>query len=318
MDFPAATGACTGTGPALRHDRAPPRRAGWRWVARLPALTLAIAALTSFPGTAPAADQRAGHRHQDFALETVVDDEGAIGILTLPDAARHGHRRTPAVVLLSDGAGPDRRSFRYIEHLRHAGIAALDVQLYEISADGAASPSSYDRSYEAERLRRAIGSLRRHSDVEFTLFAAIGFGRGAHPLALATFSGDGAIDLAARVLLYPGCKSLNNALEEVGESAIPSRGPVLLLYGDDDPANAQRDCDALAGQLAAAGVQARAIRYRGATYGWDIPAAGDSGTTSLEGPDGERLRVMAWQELADMSAAQAIAFVARALTRAGP
>ena len=285
--------------------------------APLAAAAVLIATLMHGPGTARATDAQPHPAEPDVEVEAMVDDQGSIGLLTLPLGVRHSGGRIPAVVLLSDNAAPDQRAFRYIEHLRHAGIAALEVQLYETSEDGVSTGPSLDRNLEANRLRRALLTLQRVHGVAFSGFAAIGFGRGAHSLALARPANDTGIDLAARVLLYPGCRMLRAALPERDEGPAPSRAPVLILHGDHDTANMQMDCDGLAERFASIGVASRVIRYRGATYGWDIPALGISGTASLEGPDGQRVRATPWHELSDMSAAQAIAFVAAAFDRAG-
>ncbi|NKE18521.1 hypothetical protein GWK15_16325 [Roseomonas oryzicola] len=294
---------------------APPNRAAILGTVRLAALAFAMTTFTSIFFLALSAHEVPGLADPEALMEAIVDDEGSVGLLTLPGTARHPHQTMPAVVLLNDAAGMDQRSFRYAEQLRHAGFAVLDVELYVLSMDGAGPPAAFDRAHEAARLGRALRALRRHPDVDFTAFAAIGFGRGAHAVALASSANDDTRDLVARVLLYPGCGSLGAALREAGEGSPAPSGPVLIVHGGDDGANTQTDCETLAARLAVTGSEARVIRYRGAGYGWDIPSAGD-GTTLLEGPDGQRTRAMGWPELAEMSAAQAAAFIAAALARA--
>lgn len=316
MHVQPATEARDVARPAQHGGEASARAADVLRMVPLMAAALMIATVMCMACTAQATHPLLHHPHPDAEVESLVDDEGPVGILTLPGGVRHSHSRIPAVVLLSDGAGPDQRAFRYIEHLRHAGIAALEVQLYESSSDGADPPQSHDRDQEAARLLRALHALHRIRDVEFSAFAAVGFGRGAHPVALASLRTNTNTDLAARVLLYPGCKDVGTALRETGPNPASSRGPVLIMHGDADSANMQADCDGLAERFAEAGIPSRVIRYRGATYGWDIPAMGIGGSAYVEGPDGRRVRATPWYELSDMSAAQAVAFVAAALVRA--
>lgn len=313
MDVRAATEAWDVPRPAQHGDEASARAGDLIRMMRRSAAAFMIATIMGLPCMTQAAHLEPHPLLSDVEVESLVDDEGAVGLLTLPNGVRHGHSRIPAVVLVSDGAGPDQRTFRYIEQLRHAGIAALEVQLYEMSTDGVAFPAPHDRNQDAARLLRAVQALRRVRDIEFSVFAAIGFGRGAHPLVLGDLRTNPSTDLVARVLLYPGCKEVGTALRE---NAAPSRAPVLIVHGDADSANMQEDCDGLAQQFAQDGVTSRVIRYRGATYGWDIPAMGMSGTAYVEGPDGRRVRTTPWDELSDMSAAQAISFVAAELVRA--
>ncbi len=301
--------------PAQHGDEALARAGDLLRTVRLATAAFTVATIMSMPCTTQAMHPMPHPLPSDVEVESLVDDEGAVGLLTLPGGIRHGHSRMPAVVLVSDSAGPDQRAFRYIEHLRHAGIAALEVQRYEVSTDGAAFPQPHDRNYEIARLLRALQALHRVRDVEFFVFAAIGFGRGAHPLVLANLRTNTSTDLVARVLLYPGCKEVGTALRESGQNPASSRAPVLIIHGDADSANMREDCDGLAQQFAHAGITSRVIRYRGATYGWDIPAMGISGTAYVEGPDGRRVRATPWDELSDMSAAQAVAFVAAVLAR---
>ena len=271
MDVPAAAEACDVSRPAQHRDERSGRAGDLLRMMRISATAFMIPTIMSMPCATQAMQPHFGP--SDVEVESLVDDEDAVGVLTLPNGVRQGHGRMPAVVLVSDGAGPDQRTFRYIEHLRQAGIAALDVQLYEMSTDGVAFLQPHDRNLEAARLLRALQALHRVHHVEFSMFAAIGFGRGAHPLVLANLRTNASTDLVACVLLYPGCKEVGNALRESGENPAPSRAPVLIIHGDADSANMREDCDGLAQQFAQAGLASRVIRYRGATYGWDNASA---------------------------------------------
>jgi dienelactone hydrolase len=116
-------------------------------------------------------------------------------------------------------------------------------------------------------------------------------------------------DLAAYVLLYPGCENLPSGLAD-------GAGPLMIVHGAMDAANATDSCAAAAGSLAASGRSVQHLVYEGAGYAWDHPPYGLEYRFMLPRPDGRgRVQAVPWAELAWMSAAQVAGFVAVALAR---
>ncbi|WP_270933608.1 dienelactone hydrolase family protein [Falsiroseomonas oryzae] len=241
------------------------------------------------------------------SLETRLlhDAEGAVGLLTMRQFAAP----VPAVILVYDSPGTDRRAELTVRQLLDAGIAALEVELYHVSADGADGPVSFNPQAEADVLDRAWQVLAAQPGIDATRLAALGFGRGAH--AVAVWPGGKERDWTARVLLYPDCASLAGALP--GSSGV-SRAPVLVLHGDTGAGLPPRDCLHLASHFEDAGVPVRILHYRGATHGWDLPPVGEHVVSFQPAPVGRgMLRTVAWPELAEMSATQAVGFLAAAM-----
>jgi dienelactone hydrolase len=245
------------------------------------------------------------------------DAAGAIGPLTAPRAGRP----VPAVILVHDSLGIDARADRTVAQLLEAGIAALEIELYAVSADGADGAAAFDPAAEAAVLARARQALLAAPGIDGSRLAALGFGRGAHAVALAPGGAGPAPDWAARVLLYPACAAVAHALP-AGPGA--SGAPVLVMHGDSGAGDPPRDCLRLASRFEDAGAPARVIHYRGASHGWDAPPVrGDAPSRhpdpGSEGRGGEgrggdgRVGIVPWPELAAMSAAQAVGFLAGAL-----
>ena len=127
----------------------------------------------------------------------------------------------------------------------------------------------------------------------------------------------GGAAFAARVLFYPGCASLRDLLPRAHLAAGAAAAPVPLVHGEEDAANPPAACEALAAALSAAG-PVRRIAYRGAGYAWDQPQAGGSELAAQPWPGGPgTIGARSWPELADLSAAQAVGFLFRALEGGG-
>ncbi|MDB5381592.1 MAG: Dienelactone hydrolase [Rhodospirillales bacterium] len=211
---------------------------------------------------------------------------GVAGILTLPVGAPD--RRTPAIVILQDGQGPDGRARHYIDQLLGAGFAVLDVQTLETDALG-----------------RALSALSAHPRVTGQPIGLLGFGQGAR---LAT-QWSGAV--AARALLYPGCGGLSPAAM-AGEA-------VLLMYGTADPSNPSDACASFAHALGMAGASVRLRVFDQASYAWDRLAFGNEGRSRLRRPDGlSRVIAQPWPALAELSASNVAGFFAANLLAQRP
>jgi dienelactone hydrolase len=132
---------------------------------------------------------------------------------------------------------------------------------------------------------------------------------------LAPAHADGRDPFAARVLLYPGCGSLGELVQLPERSAAAFRSPVLLLHGEDDPANPPSECESLSAALGRT-APVRRVSHRGATYAWDLPQWGEGEHSRQPWPGGQgTVPVRSWPELVELTAAQVAAFLADALSR---
>lgn len=273
---------CFPPGPCdLAQNPPAPRRQGRAM--RTPGLLLAALLLASPPAAARLL-------LDTLAPPTLLEEAGEpVGLLTLPPEAGEG--RLPAVVIVPDLLGQDRRSDPYVEQLVGAGLVIL-----EVSADpGEISP---------RHVARAVARLARDPRIDAARIGLLGFGHGGHAAARAFAERD---PFAARALLYPGCGAL---LADLPPGMEPPRGRLLLLHGTEDPANRVEDCEALAARISGA-VPARRIAYRGAGYAWDFPQADPLSPWRHPAPGlAGRVTVRGWPALTALSAAEAAAFLA--------
>lgn len=272
------------------------------WARRvLRRVSLLLAALCA-AGAAPAA-----------ATERAVlgDVDGHIGLLSMPGGPEPVPEPAPVpvVILVHDSLGTDRRTDLTVRQLLDAGIATLEVELYAVSADGANGAEFFDPYAEAEFLNRARRALGTQPGIDPMRIAALGFGRGAHAVA---GSPDGyAQDWVARVFLYPDCGTLAGSMLAGPRTSL---APLLVLHGDTGAGDPPRDCLGLGSRLEHAGVPVRITHYRHAAHGWDLPPIGDHGISFQPAPVGQdRLRSVAWPELAELSATHAAGFLAAAI-----
>jgi len=234
---------------------------------------------------------------------------GMTGLLHPPET---GALPSPAVLIVHDALGLDQRSHRYIAQLNAAGLLVLEVELRANPPDGLAEPLPGEAE-TAGLLTHAITALARDPRVDPTRIGALGFGIGARAVALAPPAEDGRATIVARLLLYPGCASLRDLLRVSSHASRTALSPVLVLHGEDDPANAPAECDELSAALGST-ASVRRISYRGATYGWDLPQTAGSAYAGQPWPGREgTISVQPWPELAELTATKAAAFFARTL-----
>ena len=239
--------------------------------------------------------------------------EGMTGLL---HAAETGAPRSGAVLIVHDVLGMDTRGHRYTAQLTAAGLAVLEIELRANPADDSVPEPLPSEAEAAGLVARAAAALANDPRVDPNRVGALGFGIGARAVALAPPRGDGLDAFAARVLLYPACASLQQVVQAPQRAAAPTRSPVLLLHGEDDPINSPAECDGLSAALGKT-AHVRRISYRAAGYAWDLPQSGGSEHSKQHRPDGQdTIPVRSWPELAELSAAQAAAFLAGTLSRA--
>ncbi|MBP0464782.1 hypothetical protein J5Y09_12750 [Roseomonas sp. PWR1] len=211
------------------------------------------------------------------------------GLLTIPPNAAAA--RLPAVLVVPDLLGPDRRSDAYVEQLVGAGLVVLEV-------------TAEPEQLSGDDVRRAKAALARHPRIDISRIGLLAFGHGGFVAAQA-FAGQD--PFAARVLLYPGCGALLGALPA---DAPPPRGRLLLLHGTADEANREPDCATLAARIAGP-EPARRVAYRSAGYAWDFPQAEPLSPWRHPAPGlAGRVTVRGWPALTALSAAEAAGFLA--------
>jgi len=206
------------------------------------------------------------------------------GKLTLPDRCRpHSRHPAPAVVILHGSAGVDFRGAFYGEALNEAGIATLEIDMWEARGvvGGANRPPlpmvTYPDAFGALNL------LAARPEIDPERIGVLGFSwGGVISMATATESNQGAkygygdTRFKAHVAHYPLCYAYNNPhipYSEFGSQAgNPLTGaPILVQIGDQDGYD---ESPALCHQLkaslpAAEQSKLEVVAYDNAQHGWD-------------------------------------------------
>jgi dienelactone hydrolase len=253
------------------------------------------------------------------SVELLADADGPLGYLTAASADPGAMLpRRPAALLVHDTLGIDGRAAPYVAQLEGAGFLVLEMELHALSLDGAGTLDDAPAgAAEAAKVLRAAEALARHPAVDPRHLAAVGFGAGGRAVALAVPENGAPDPFSARVLLYPGCSGLLEALSARAPALLP-RSAMLLLHGEANAANTPGACDSIAGVLRPMAPAARVKRYRAATYGWDVLAPAGREASRQPRPDGAgSVPTWSWPGLAEMSAAQTTGFVATVLSALG-
>jgi dienelactone hydrolase len=245
--------------------------------------------------------------------ESFHGPDGMTGLLYRPAT---GVAPSAAVLIVHDTLGLDLRSRSYIAQLTGAGLLVLEVELSANPPDGTTPPFPGEIG-AAELVSRAAAWLARDVRVDPARIGALGFGIGARAVLLTAPIGAAHDPFSARMLLYPGCDSLRDIVRDRNRSVAPSLSPILLLYGGEDPANLATDCEDLAAWLGGT-IAVERVRYRDATYAWDLPQSGGGDTTGQPWPRGYgTVRAVAWPELAELTAARSASFFLETLSGHG-
>lgn len=201
----------------------------------------------------------------------------------------HGPRKLPAVLILHGSSGVDARGDFYEAALNAAGIATLQIDMWQargITAAGqrpAAPVLTYPDAFSA------LNFLAQQRGIDGSRVGVLGFSWGglvslgtAERLYAGQFGGG--LKFKAHVAHYPVCYAWNNTALLAAVRSTPAQygvqwinltgAPVLIQIGTkDDYDNSSQPCEALA-QSANAGnagnggiVSVKA--YPGATHGWD-------------------------------------------------
>lgn len=209
------------------------------------------------------------------------------GKLTLPVEWRHGQCRPPkqdvaAVVILHGTAGVDFRGNFYAEALVEAGIATLEIDMWEARGITDVANRPPLPLYTYPDAFAALAFLSAYPGIDPQRIGVLGFSwGGVITMASATEGvvaqfGGGQLRFKAHVAHYPICYAYNNPYipnSEFGSQAgNPLTGaPILIEIGDKDGYDdGAGPCLALrAGLTAAEQPLVRVIVYQGAYHAWD-------------------------------------------------
>jgi len=216
------------------------------------------------------------------------------GKLSVPRAAahsergngQHGNGKLPAVLILHGSAGVDSRGDFYEAALNEAGIATLQIDMWQArgySAPGQRPAAIYLTYPDAFS---ALAFLSQQPQIDATRIGVLGFSWGglvsmgaAERLYSSTY-GNG-LTFKAHVAHYPVCYAWNNATLFAKLGVTPAQfgvqwinltgAPVLIEVGTKDGYdNGSEPCTALAASVNPSnGWVVRVNAYPGATHAWD-------------------------------------------------
>ena len=196
-----------------------------------------------------------------------------VGELRIPASTRE---RLPAVLLVNSTPGFDGRGAFYAEALNRAGIATLEIDMFQGRGMPATHRHNMPHAYES------LQYLARHRRIDPAKVGIMGFSYGG---AIAVLSSSdellrqyspGRLRFAAHLGLYPVCWRHRRVLDGMAPALGPNvyrrvtGAPVHILVGSKDDYDGTDSCQAF---LAALSPQARPhfslTVYEGATFAWD-------------------------------------------------
>jgi dienelactone hydrolase len=224
----------------------------------------------------------------NIAVQPPIPDGLTIkGKLSLPVGSHHGRcdsgrRRLPAVVILHGSGGVDARGDFYEAALNAAGIATLQIDMWEARGvtGGATRPASPILTYPDAF--SALSFLAQHPRIDANRIGVLGFSwGGVVSLASAEQMYAGMFGAGrtfkAHVANYPVCYAFNNSIRVLPPAATlglqflhPTGAPMLIQVGSKDGYdNGARNCQALARSVDPAQRFIHVLEYPGASHAWD-------------------------------------------------
>lgn len=235
-----------------------------------------LCGILTFACALPAANAQAAVSIERLEFEVAGTHErraAVVAEIRIPDSVRD---RLPAVVIVNSSPGFDGRGAFYAEALNQAGIATLEVDMFQ----GRGMPAS-----PVENLPHAFQSLQylaRHPRIDPARVGIMGFSWGAQIALVASSAelarrhGNGNLRFAAHLPLYPQCwviRTARNGKDGLLKSAIfkeVMRAPVHILAGDKDTYDDPDGCQNLVASLPAHARRHFSVTvYKGATFAWD-------------------------------------------------
>jgi dienelactone hydrolase len=232
--------------------------------------------LLTFACALPVAHAQSAASIESVEFEVTGTNErraAVVAQLRIPDSGRD---RLPAVVIVNSSPGFDGRGAFYAEALNQAGIATLEVDLFQ----GRGMPAS-----PVQNLPHAFQSLQflaRHPRIDPARVGIMGFSWGAQIALVASSTelarryGGGNLRFAAHLPLYPQCwvvRTARHGKDKLLQSAIfqeVTGAPVHILAGEKDSYDDPDGCQKLIALLPAHTRRHFSVTvYKGATFAWD-------------------------------------------------
>jgi dienelactone hydrolase len=195
------------------------------------------------------------------------------GELRIPDSKRE---RLPAVVIINSSPGFDGRGAFYAEALNGAGIATLELDMFQGSGLPASPVLNLPQAF------RSLQYLAAHSRIDGARVGVMGFSWGAQIVLVASSArlrdeyGQRTNGFAAHLALYPQCWRIRTAQAGKDPLLAPplfdavAGGPVHILTGERDGYDGPDGCKLFVEWLPAATRANYTVTiYEGATFGWD-------------------------------------------------
>lgn len=209
------------------------------------------------------------------------------GTLRMPDSDHFrrrcgGQHDVPAVVILHSSSGVDSTGTFYAEALNAAGIATLEIDMWE--ARGVVDPADRPAApvFTYPDAFAALGYLAGLPDIDAGRIGVLGFSWGGVVSLAAserTYAGmfGGGLSFKAHVANYPICYAANNpsVIPDIVSGGALYRdltgAPVLIQVGsEDDYDNGAAACKALAAAVNPANNNVvQVVEYPGAAHAWD-------------------------------------------------
>lgn len=273
-------------------------------IRRLGLLLLVLASPASGSAGAPAIEAVRFDVAEAFERGAAVTGE-----LRIPQGATG---RLPAVLILHGSAGIDGRGAFYAEALNAAGIATLEIDMFQGRGRPATTRHNMPHAFQS------LGLLASHPRIDGARVGVMGFSWGG-AMALLSSSEEvaqrhgGKLRFAAHLPIYPVCWTQHGVLDGNNRNYPASTyrrltgAPVHILAGDKDEYDDPDGCSRFVAALPA-GVREHVslTYYRGGTHGWDSRAGGAYHDTLARKGDGGHVRVVADPELAARSRAFAV------------
>jgi uncharacterized protein len=277
------------------------------------AVRLVAALALTWPGATPAQVTV-----ENIAFDVAKAERGAkvTGELRLP--SRPGP--LPAVLILHGSAGVDGRGAFHAEALNHAGIATLEIDMFQ--GRGRPRFTRDNMPHVFESLQRMAG----HPRIQPDRIGVMGFSWGG-ALSLFTSSHEvtrrystGGAQFAAHLPFYPVCWAHRTVLAGTNPGyprstyARVTGAPVHILAGDRDDYDDPDSCARFVAELPAKVRSSFSLTiYPGATHGWNGRASGSYHDTAAGKGQGAYVTVVADPEIAQRSRDFAVAFFTKHL-----
>jgi len=254
-----------------------------------------------------------------FKVADAFEPQAAVsGELRIPASSRE---RLPAVLILHGSAGIDGRGASYAEALNAAGIATLEIDLFQGRGRPATTRHNMPHAFES------LQWLAAHPRIDGARVGVMGFSWGA-VMSLLSASEEVARHhgagrrFAAHLALYPVCWTQRGVLSR-GTPHYPkgtyqrlTGSPVHILAGDKDDYDAPGNCTRFVAELPdAARAHVTLTVYEGATHGWDSGSGGEYHDIVAHDGKGGTVRVVADTAMASRSRAFAVSFFRRYLAQ---